>query len=407
VRQEVFYEVSAGTIDYPSDAFLSTGLFPAMKSGGLLQLTGGLSPKLLKATEVIQDIFVTWLPDFRRVTLRASPRQNPGEGQGAKVGAFFSGGLDSFYTLLKHREEISHLIFVWGFDIPIDDPSLHSKVSSAIHQAARELGKPLIEVKTNLRGFSDQYVPWIYFFGAALASVALLLQGEFRKIYIPASETYAHLDPCGSHPLIDPLWSTEELEIVHDGCEAGRGGKAEKIADCDTALKHLRVCWENRGGDYNCGRCEKCLRTMINLHLAGALERCAAFKNQLEPEAVREMEIENDLVYYHIKENLREVLTKEGDGPLSAALRSSLLRYDLKKNSRLWGEGIDDLMHWAWGEGFKKNLFNAFWKRDRKWLAGEVAKAGVRDLGSRIRRARSGASPAAETGPEKRTDRTG
>ena len=34
--------------------------------------------------------------------------------------------------------------------------------------------------------------------------------------------TYAHLGPLGSHPLLDPLWSSEDVELVHDGCEATR-----------------------------------------------------------------------------------------------------------------------------------------------------------------------------------------
>ena len=39
--------------------------------------------------------------------------------QGKRVGCFFSGGGDSFYSFLKHRTEITDLIFIHGFDISL------------------------------------------------------------------------------------------------------------------------------------------------------------------------------------------------------------------------------------------------------------------------------------------------
>ena len=76
--------------------------------------------------------------------------------------------------------------------------------------------------------------------------------------------------PC-SHPALDPLWSTEAVEVVHDGAETRRVDKVAALAASPLALRYLRVCWENRGGAYNCGRCGKCMRTMVDLDLAGAL----------------------------------------------------------------------------------------------------------------------------------------
>jgi hypothetical protein len=42
-------------------------------------------------------------------------------------------------------------------------------------------------------------------------------------------------------------------------------------------MENLRVCWESREDNLNCGHCEKCLRTMTNF-LACGLEIPACFK---------------------------------------------------------------------------------------------------------------------------------
>src|SRR5574337_867736 len=47
---------------------------------------------------------------------------------GRKVAVFFSGGLDSFYTLLKRRNEIDSLVFIHGFDIPLENVALREQV---------------------------------------------------------------------------------------------------------------------------------------------------------------------------------------------------------------------------------------------------------------------------------------
>jgi hypothetical protein len=98
---------------------------------------------------------------------------------------------------------------------------------------AEGLGKELIEVETDLSAFSSPVVGWGMYHGAALASVALLFQHLFRKVYIAATYTYSELLPMTSHPMLDPLWSTELTEIEHDGCEATRLDKTTFISETD------------------------------------------------------------------------------------------------------------------------------------------------------------------------------
>jgi hypothetical protein len=322
-NREVWYRLPAGVAASSSEMLLASTLFPAMREQRSLQIEKPVSPRLLGNVATIQKIFRAW--DFRSkeialdATAGAIADSNPGQG----VGCFFTGGLDSFYTALKHKEEITHLVFVYGFDVSINDLPLRRKVSKSLREVSAKLQKPLIEVETNLREFSDRYVNWDFYHGAALAAVGHLLSLRFRKMFIAASRSYADLIPLGSHPLLDPLWSSETMEFVHDGCEATRIEKAAAIASDDIALKHLRVCWENRGGAYNCGRCEKCLRTMTCLRTIGVLQRCSTFESPLNLKALADLEVKQ-IYRAHLENNL-EVLERSGaDSELEEALRRCL-----------------------------------------------------------------------------------
>jgi hypothetical protein len=255
-----------------------------------LKLPGMISSRLFSATPKIQDIFHLWGAEywgtnFRRVPVDVEVRRGRSE-PASGVACFFSGGVDSFYTLLKYRDEVTHLIFVHGFDIPLAERGLRAQTSRMAREVARELGKDLIEVETNLRAFSDTLVDWDKYHGAALASIALLFQHRFRKVLISSNWSYADLFPWGTHPLLDPLWSTELTEIEHDGCETTRPEKVADISAHELPMEWLRVCLKNSNGAYNCGRCKKCLLTMVSLRAAGALERCKTLPSYLDPAVI-------------------------------------------------------------------------------------------------------------------------
>jgi hypothetical protein len=290
----VWFMVSDEGFGREVDFLLPLTLFHAMVTGSPLRLPGMVSSRLFSAVPKIQDIFCFW---SGRHTKRREPQRIPVDAEARResidrasgVACFFSGGVDSFYTLLKHLDEVTHLVLVYGFDIPLTDQSLRAQSSRMAREVARELGKPLIEVETNLRSFSDRLVGWPKYHGAALATVALLFQNRFRKVLIAASHSYADLMPWGSHPLLDPLWSTELTEIEHDGCEATRAEKASYISEYELAMKWLRVCYENPNSIYNCGRCKKCTMTMVNLQAAGVLERCQTLPHNIDPKAIADL----------------------------------------------------------------------------------------------------------------------
>jgi hypothetical protein len=185
--------------------------------------------------------------------------------------------------------------------------------------------------------------------GAALAAVALGIQGFWGRAYIPATQDYANMYPTGSHPLLDPMWSTESVRIINDGAEATRIQKVQwKIACSDVALRHLRVCWENRDSKYNCGRCEKCIRTMVNLEIAGVLKECRSFDRPLDYRELRCVALGSHVQRALMAQNYEAALAAGSNRSLIRALRVCLhpplpwrlRRALLRRGKRLWGRWI-------------------------------------------------------------------
>lgn len=225
------------------------------------------------------------------VEIAASPAPDP---EPAADGAcFFSGGLDSFYSVLSHTRgratpPLDHLLLVHGFDLPLEDRERRRLVSEDLQRAAAGLGLPLVEVETNLRELTNPHADWAGAqFGQSLAAIGLSLSHRFGRVVIPASNAAEDHRPWGGHPMVDPLWSSGATEIVHHGTNAGRVEKVRReLIRSDVALAHLRVCFRNAGSRFNCGECEKCLRTMINFEAAGALERAGTLPSTIDPGAV-------------------------------------------------------------------------------------------------------------------------
>ena len=197
------------------------------------------------------------------------------------MGACFSGGVDSLYTLLTHQEEITHLCFVHGLDIPLENTALRAEVAGRVRTMAREFGKEVIEIETNARQVLDSYVTWLLGYGAVLRTIGMLLDGVGR-FYIPGSHYGGCLCPDGTHPLLDPLWSTSRLEFVHDACDVTRFRKCEYVSRHPIAYDQLRVCPLNQPGVLNCCRCEKCVRTMIYLQALDRLDKFSVFPKPLD-----------------------------------------------------------------------------------------------------------------------------
>ena len=85
-----------------------------------------------------------------------------------------------------------------------------------------------------------------------------------------------------NHPTVDGLFSSQRITVVHDGARYPRFQKVRELAHWPAALGALRVCPGDPGTELNCGVCEKCLRTRLEL-LAAGVEETPALGPSLTP----------------------------------------------------------------------------------------------------------------------------
>jgi hypothetical protein len=249
-----------------------------------LEIALPVDRELLIGANSILKLWKYWRPDSHVVNILVdSITEFPPRSQ--SNASFFSAGVDSFFSVLQ-RPDVTNWITVLGFDMPIEKEEefqIHCRRLSTI---ASDLGKNHISVRTNLRRTRWRLAQWeALAFGPALASVALVFEDYFYEVLIPASCDYAGMDPWGSHPLSDPLFSTCGTRIVHEGAAFSRFEKIEYLVKSDRVLRELHVCFrgnDSMGQDHqNCCRCEKCYRTMIALDILGKLECCTLFDSSL------------------------------------------------------------------------------------------------------------------------------
>ena len=321
-----------------ADPFLAALLAPAMCLGEALKIDGKISPKLLRASRQIQDIYRCWMPRLKPVEVDVEIDTARGAGvksNSGRNGLFFSLGVDSGYSLAKNlrehpadEETVTDLVTVLGFDISIAEPKRFFTMQENAVKVGSGLGKSVLPVSTNLRVFTDRISDWVVLYhGAALASVGLALGTRFQRMMIAATHTYADLFPHGSHPVLDPLWSTERLSVVHDGCEADRLTKVRRVAEVPELLATLRVCTTSETTDaYNCGICEKCLRTMVGFHIAGALEKCATLPHVIDLPALRNITVRTRGQGVYLKQLANALGKTNADLALKDALEQCLHR---------------------------------------------------------------------------------
>jgi hypothetical protein len=196
----------------------------------------------------------------------------------------FTGGVDSFFSLLDGDHSPTHLLYVVGFDVAHDDAARADEVTSAVQAVAAERGLDAIIVTTDLREHPlFAAISWEHTHGAALAAIAHLLAPTIGTVIIPPSYAERRLEPWGSRPDLDPRWSRPgRTQIEHGDASGRRVDRVQAIAGHPLVHRHLRVCWQNVGTDLNCSRCEKCVRTMAMLAAFDQLDACETFTPRAE-----------------------------------------------------------------------------------------------------------------------------
>ena len=199
-----------------------------------------------------------------------------------KSAMFYSGGLDSCCTLVKHFEENPVLVSIWGSDIRYDNVEGWERTYSTVEEAAELFKLDKCVIKSTFREFDDEYAldrdfqdmigdGWWHGFKHGIGLIGHIAPFAYLKkintIYIAASffkDWYTVKS--ASSPLIDNFIKFTSCDVIHDGFDLSRQDKARIISNyfCEKPTKlRLHICWKDVSGN-NCCKCEKCYRTMMN-----------------------------------------------------------------------------------------------------------------------------------------------
>lgn len=266
-RKKIFFETRDGTLNPCAEAMASICLLPSMQNGIQAQIPMHAQPSWVANARKLAAQFGDWWGWENTLPLRFDPQgetTTPTCVDPAASAAFYSGGVDSVYTLSYPSRPLKALICVAGFDTRLRDTQRLDWMEQALRKAAHSKDLEPVWIRTNLRRWKRfETCNWERTHGSAMAAIGHLLSHRFGSILIPSTAPNHRVQKHGSTSVTDPLWGHSKLEFIHDGGDCDRDQKIDKIADVVECKEQLRVCWKNEAKAINCGRCEKCLRTML------------------------------------------------------------------------------------------------------------------------------------------------
>ena len=289
-KKEIWYEVEAPYKEYlcteRCDAFVAA-MFPyAMYHGMDLVVEGPISAKLAyQLDNFLIPALAKYTQEFHMIKTHYASYSFENFG-GTGVGVGVSGGVDSFYTILKNLNQenaefnVTHLTFFnvgshgdFGGD---EARKIFRERAVLAKGLSDELGLPFVSVDSNVSDVLQMN------FEATCAyrslSAVLALQKLFGCYHFASGESIDmfHIDgiEASYHDLLNvQCFSTEGTRIYSSGITENRFEKIAYIKDNPVVQKHLNVCIS---GAKNCGICDKCIRTMNALYALGAVNSFSA-----------------------------------------------------------------------------------------------------------------------------------
>ena len=325
-RAQVAFQGVAPDATSAPEAFAAIARIMGMENERSVWTPSRLSPSFVAGMDHLQAVHLALFPQHHASPLRARRRRDrpAADGPSRRTAAFFSGGVDSFDLVLEHGDGIDDLLFVRGFDVAVHDRARGEEVLSAVRAGAAALGKPLLELGTDLREFSDPTSDWTWFVYAGLLSTTVLLERTHRRVLCAASVADRHL-PAEAVRLRAMPFGNDRTELGVEGRVATRIEKLIRVADAGVARDTLRVCWQNAPGTVNCGTCTKCVRTAIGLAAVGRLGAIATLPDRLDLDAVAAQPARTRSERAYLQETL-EAASAHGQRDLVRALRRAFDR---------------------------------------------------------------------------------
>lgn len=287
--QQLWFRVAKEYASYltfeRSDAFVIGLIFEAIDRGLDITCEAPITDRLLyQLNSSLIDFLVGIYPEkkYRRIRLNAQASSAPLPA-GSANGTGISCGIDSLAAIARQSHAIhpgmgiTHLCF---FDTGSHDQDEHPESKQLFEHRrnhvlayCKEANLPCVEVSCNLSEFYT--LPFGLTHTYRNAAPVLALQKLFANYYYASAYTTdAFLnhtdDPAYFEIFLLPMISTRNTLFYSSESTVTRLEKTRIVSQHKLAERYLNVC--NSTGN-NCGRCNKCIRTLLTLDIIGCLDR--------------------------------------------------------------------------------------------------------------------------------------
>lgn len=369
-----FPEEHATVLSRRADPFVISTLVYAMDHFRTLNVHGTVSPGLLANLTDFQSAYSAF--HRRRSTdpleiVATDTADIARSGASDRGISAFSGGVDSCFTVYRHtslsslqpKRTLGAALMMHGFDIPLEQSDTFARAAARSRALTDDAGLVLHVGATNIRTLP---VKWEDIYATAVAACLAFFQPIYAFGLLPSFQDWAHTRfNYGSSPLTDPMLSSLAFPIVHDGTSFGRMDKLRHLAQWPAALRHLRVCWQGQEMDRNCCRCEKCVRTMLMLQLAG-VPSSEAFPLPVDLASIERLTIKGQNALeeqIYLLTEARRLGLKE---PWMNAVARSIRRN--ARSQRLWrtGKALKEYLPPAMQDGIRNAATRWLWRAPAK-----------------------------------------
>lgn len=258
-----------------------------------LRVEAPLCPQLRDGLDGALSILEWWFPAVNRPTrIEAAGGFRVRRPPSPRAASLVSGGVDSIRLIQDNRRlfppdhprSLKDGLFLFGFSNRPDMPrsaqeNFVERQRRSVEDVCRLARLRLLPVRVDLNVLGDDRLfVRTQSHGARLAAIGHLFR-SLSTASIAASFFAADLFPWGSHPILDPLFGSSSLEVRHEGVWNRRIESVRAILDWPEILPFLMVCGEAPVDKslLNCGRCEKCVRTLLEFEAVGSPEAAKAF----------------------------------------------------------------------------------------------------------------------------------
>ena len=232
----------------------------------------------------VREAFRGFYPGLRFTGSVKGEIVSPEEVTGShRSGLLFSGGVDSIFSFIAHRDEEPVLITVKGSDVRVFMDTAWENTVKRVNGFTSAEGVEHRVVESNFREIVNELMIYAYFgeeigydwYGRVMHGLALTglcapvsVRCGLSRLYIAATHSADNPVAWGSCPDIDNNIQWDGTRVIHDGYLFSRQERVERIAEHYGDGVYIRSCYRSEDG-LNCCDCEKCYRTIIGLVLAG------------------------------------------------------------------------------------------------------------------------------------------